>query len=158
MAEALKKRMVEGGIDLFVANEPSFSVYRGDFTQRMNFGLVNSGMLIFRKSPITDRFFACAEQFMANTPRQRKHSKMHVREAYDNLLMPRGATLLPTLSNAAMSAAGLEVVSVTAGQGLVEHAEALEAFLADRGLDRLLVIPSLVTAASEDNGVNPFLA
>ena len=109
VAEALKKRMVEGGIDLFVANEPSFSVYRGDFTQRMNFGLVNSGMLIFRKSPITDRFFACAEQFMANTPRQRKHSKMHVREAYDNLLMPRGATLLPTLSNAAMSAAGLEV-------------------------------------------------
>ena len=109
VAEALKKRMVEGGIDLFVANEPSFSVYRGDFTQRMNFGLVNSGMLIFRKSPITDRFFACADHFMANTPRQKKHSKMHVREAYDNLLMPRGATLLPTLSNAAMSAAGLDV-------------------------------------------------
>ena len=110
VAEALKKRMVEGGIDLFIANEPSFSVYRGDFTQRMNFGLVNSGMLIFRKSPITDRFFACADTFMAGVPsRQKKHSKMHVREAYDNLLMPRGATLLPTLSNAAMSAAGLDV-------------------------------------------------
>ena len=109
MAEALKKRMVEGGIDLFVANEPSFSVYRGDFTQRMNFGLLNSGLLIFRKSPITDRFFACTENFMASPLRERKRSKMHVREAYDNLLTPHGPTLLPTLSNAALASAGLDV-------------------------------------------------
>ena len=71
MAEALKKRMVEGGIDLFMANEPSYSVYRGNFAERMNFGLINSGLLIFRKSPITDRFFACTDNFMASAPRQR---------------------------------------------------------------------------------------
>lgn len=44
---------------------------------------------------------------------------------------------------------GFDVVSLTAGQGLVERAASLEAFFADVGLG-FMVIPSLVTAASED--------
>ena len=45
LADALKQRMVQGGIDLFGAEELSYAAYRGDFTQRMNFGMVNGGYI-----------------------------------------------------------------------------------------------------------------
>ena len=89
VGETLKRHMASGGIDLLAAHEASQIVAQADRAVKLsqdfasnqtslqelgdqsnvgdtlNLGTLNGGVLVVRKSPITDRFFACAERFMA---------------------------------------------------------------------------------------------
>lgn len=90
LGDTLKSYMARGGIDILAAHEASQIVMEatvcaaaardggclrtdadgrqtalsdlGDF---ISLGTLNGGILVVRKSPITDRFFACADRYMA---------------------------------------------------------------------------------------------
>jgi len=81
LGETLKSYMAHGGIDILAAHEASQIVMEAtvseaaaragrqtapsDLGDYINLGTLNGGILVVRKSPITDRFFACADRYMA---------------------------------------------------------------------------------------------